>query len=34
MQAELGWHPGIDLETGVKAAVAAIIGRAPSYQTG
>jgi nucleoside-diphosphate-sugar epimerase len=24
MQSQLGWHPRIDLETGVKAAVAAI----------
>jgi nucleoside-diphosphate-sugar epimerase len=27
MQVELGWHPQIDLETGVKAAVAAILCR-------
>jgi nucleoside-diphosphate-sugar epimerase len=27
MQAELGWHPRIDLETGVRGAVAAILGR-------
>ena len=27
MQAELGWHPRIDVETGVKAAVAAILSR-------
>jgi nucleoside-diphosphate-sugar epimerase len=26
MRAELGWHPQIDLETGVKAAVAAMTG--------
>jgi nucleoside-diphosphate-sugar epimerase len=26
MQAELGWHPQLDLETGVKAAIAAITG--------
>jgi nucleoside-diphosphate-sugar epimerase len=26
MQSQLGWHPRIDLETGVKAAVAAITG--------
>ncbi|WP_315831426.1 NAD(P)-dependent oxidoreductase [Bradyrhizobium prioriisuperbiae] len=28
MQSQLGWHPGIDLETGVAASVAAITGRA------
>ena len=27
MQEQLGWHPQIDLETGVKAAVAAILRR-------
>ena len=26
MQSQLGWHPRVDLETGVRAAVAAIIG--------
>jgi len=34
MQAELGWHPRIDLQTGVKAAVAAMVGRIPSSQAG
>jgi nucleoside-diphosphate-sugar epimerase len=29
MQSQLGWHPGIDLETGVKAAVAALTDRNP-----
>jgi nucleoside-diphosphate-sugar epimerase len=29
IQAQLGWHPRIDLGTGVKAAVSAIIGRDP-----
>lgn len=28
MQVELGWHPKLDLETGVKAAIAAMTGRA------
>jgi len=34
MQAELGWLPRIDVETGVNAAVAAIVGRAASRQAG